>query len=114
MAVQTVALPLKEHLGTMFLWVTERPTAEEMEETATWKDEIVGAQRLRVLGELSVGAHGNELHLEILAATSANDDASRHTSGCSRAGDLASGSGAVGGGPGERPLACSTHARAHR
>jgi hypothetical protein len=26
----------------MFLWVTERPTAEEMEETATWKDEIVG------------------------------------------------------------------------
>jgi hypothetical protein len=28
----------------MLLWVTERQTAEEIEETAAWKDEIVGAQ----------------------------------------------------------------------
>jgi hypothetical protein len=41
----------------------------------------VGTHQLRVLGELSIGAHGNELHLEILAATSANDDAGRHTCG---------------------------------
>jgi hypothetical protein len=92
---------------------TAQPCKSALHTLQTERDEV-GTHRLRVLGELSVGAHGNELHLEILAATSANDDASRHTSGCSRAGDLASGSGAVGGGPGERPLACSTHARAHR
>ncbi len=66
----------------------------------TQRANVVAAYLLGVLGELSIVAHGDELHGEVLAAASADNEAGRHARASGRR-HLAGGSGLR-----ERPLAC--------